>query len=89
MILVQLIIILAVIVSAWFLGRFISKQVKEELQEGKKWFYLICFLCMIGIVAGLFMLKGDEMILVESILDFIFLLSLASIYEANKVRRKK
>jgi Na+/melibiose symporter-like transporter len=88
MIFIQLLLILLIIIAAWPLGRFISKQVKEELQEGKKWFYLICFLCMIGIAAGLFLLKGDEMILAESILDFIFLLSLASIYEANKSRRK-
>lgn len=88
MIFIQLLAILLIIIAAWPLGRFISKQVREELQEGKKWFYLICFLCMIGIVAGLFLLKGDEMILAESILDFIFLLSLASIYEANKSGRK-
>jgi len=88
MMLIQLLLILLIIISAWPLGRFISRQVKEELEEGRKWFYLICLACMIGIVAGLFLLKGDEMILAESILDFIFILSLASIYEANKSGRK-
>jgi hypothetical protein len=87
MILIQLILILAVVVSAWPLGRFISKQVKEELPEGKRWFYLVCAASMIGIILGLFMLNNDSMIMVESILDFIFVLCLASIYEANKLKK--
>jgi hypothetical protein len=87
MMLIQLILIIAIIAAAWPIGIFISKKVKDELKDGKKWFYLICFASMIGIVLGLFLLKGNDMILAESVLDFIFVLSLASIYEANKLKK--
>jgi hypothetical protein len=40
-------------------------------------------------ILGLFAFSGDDLILVESTLDFIFLLSLASIYEANKIGGKR
>jgi hypothetical protein len=84
----QLLIVILIIVSAWPIGKIISKNTKEELAKGKRFFYMICIACLIGIVLGLALLQGNELILAESALDFIFLLSLSSIHEANKLGRK-
>jgi hypothetical protein len=89
MILLQFLLILTIIAMAWPIGLLIAKQTKEELKTGKKWFSLVCIISMIIMILGLFAFSGDDLILVESTLDFIFLLSLASIYEANKIGGKR
>jgi hypothetical protein len=87
MMLIQLLGIMIIICLGWPTGKIISKNCKEELKPGKKFFYALCIVMIIGMIAGLILLRGDEMILAESTMDFIFLLGLASIHEANK--RKK
>ena len=89
MTLIQLLLIIFIICLGWPAGKIISKNCKSELKSGKKFFYAICIAAIIGMIAGLIILKGNEMILAESMLDFIFLLSLASIHEANKMGKGK
>ena len=55
---------IAFLVIGWFAGEFLAKITKEELKSGQKWFRLIVFISLIGMIIGL--------ILVNDLLMFSF-----------------
>jgi len=84
MTILQLFLLIAVMLSGWFIGRFISSKTKEELKAGKKWFKLLCLASLITAIYGLFALQGDELVFLIASCFFVFLLSLASLAYKKK-----
>lgn len=84
----QFVLIAAAIISAFPIGILIAKNTKDESRKGRFWFKLLSILCLIAIISGFALFKGDDLILFESVFDFMLLLSLASLYESNKIGGK-
>ncbi|GBE20652.1 hypothetical protein BMS3Abin17_01394 [archaeon BMS3Abin17] len=58
---VRLIIGVAVLLLGIPIGNYLSKQTKEELKSGQKWFKLIIIISLIGGFAGL--ITGNDVLL--------------------------
>ncbi len=79
MTLLQLILLIAIVLAGWPVGRFIASKTREELQAGKRWFKLIVCACIVAIVLSFFFASGENLLLLVASFAFILLLSLASI----------
>lgn len=75
----QTILVILIALSGFPIGKFIASQTKEELESGKKWFKLIIVVCMIGLISGAILIKGENLILLSASLAFIFLIAVASL----------
>lgn len=74
----QIILLAAMALLGYPVGKFIASKTKEELMPGRIYFKLIMLACALGIMTSLILLNGDKLILLASSLIFIFLLALAS-----------
>jgi len=75
-------------------GKLIAKNTKEELKSGRRYFAWISGLCLLILVADLFLsafkaISFEDTLMTFAIFTFIFLLTLQSLRKANKLMIRK
>lgn len=88
MTLLQFILLMLVVISAWPVGLFIASKTKEELKAGRLLFNIICLASGIGIIASFVFAKDETLLALVATFAFIFLLSLAALKQAGKQKSK-
>lgn len=76
---IQVILLIAITLLGFPIGKFIAKHTKEELKAGKNWFLSIIFVCVFGIIISIFLFNGTNLFFMISAFVFILLLALASL----------
>jgi uncharacterized protein YneF (UPF0154 family) len=68
------------LIIGWFAGGFLARVTKEELKEGRKWFRLIVFISLIGMITGLIL--GNDVLMFS--FAFIALVTSRSLGKTKK-----
>jgi hypothetical protein len=82
----QLILVCLVSLSGFFIGLFLSEFAKDELKSGRKWFYVIEIISILGIIASIVFFTGEKLILLSAFFVFVFLMTLPSLIK-NKNKK--
>ncbi len=81
----QIILTIILALLGYLVGLFIAKNTKEELKSGRKWFKLVMIVSLVIMILSLIISKGSNLMLLESIFGFIFLLVLAALIVSRKL----
>ncbi len=82
------ILITLIALSGFPIGLLIARLTKEELQQGKKWFSLIIFACIIAIIISVIKTEKETFLFLVASFTFILLIALASLVKARKLEKK-
>ncbi len=77
----QFIIAIVILILGVPIGNILAKNTKEELKDGKIWFLILIFICLIGVILGL-IFKND-------ILLFTFLFIAVVTSRSLKIKEDK
>jgi len=85
----QIILLIIVAFLGIPIGKIIAKNTKSELKDGRKYFIWISGLCLLILVADLFLMafkviSFNDTIMVFAIFTFFFLLTIQSLKKANR-----
>ena len=71
--LIKILVGVCFVVLGFFLGNFLAKITKDELNSGQNWFKIIIFLSSIGVIVNLII--GNDILL----FSFLFIVAVTSI----------
>lgn len=82
---IKIMIGIVFLVFGFFLGNYLAKITKEELNKGQKWFKIIIILGFIGSLISLIL--ANDMLFFSFL--FIIIVSSRSLLNKNKIRNRK
>lgn len=86
---ISIIFSIIIALAGYPIGLLIARFTDEELEQGRKWFKLIIFVCIIAIIISIIVAKAETLLFLVVAFVFIALLALASLVKSKREKIKQ